>query len=242
MRRPRGVLTKSIPHAWAACLLLAAASFTACEAAETSEADTDSVVVDTESASESDDSMSGEDSSGGGAPPIEVGAPSNVRGADESGCQQVGEEWPDAFVFATCVGDPIPTIEGSSEWCEDGPKPFGAMALATTSSGSSLIFCSGGDADFFNFGDDYPYAIAVAYSDGDTSSVDALALSASGGSYDVRCDPEDGFGSQTVDAGAFPVGEFTCGSMTVVSADPGQAPIVRVGPEDSPTYLQMVAL
>lgn len=235
------MLTKSIPHAWAACLLLAAANFTACEAAETSEADTDSVVVDTEPGSENDDSMSGDDSSGGGAPPIEVGAPSNVRGADESGCQEAGEE-PVEFVFATCVGDPIPTIEGSSEWCEDGPKPFGAMALATTNIGFSLIFCSDGDAEFFNFGDDYPYAIAVAQSDGDTTRVDALALSASGGSYDVRCDPDDDSGSQTVDVGPFPVGEFTCGSMTVVSADPGQAPIVRVGPEDSPTYFQMVAL
>lgn len=65
------------------------------------------------------------------------------------------------------------------------------MALATTNAGSSLIFCSvgpapgfAGDAEFFNFGDDYPYAIAVAQRDGDTTRVDALALSAPGGSYD----------------------------------------------------------
>lgn len=210
-----------------------------------SDADTDSVAMDTE---ESDDSMSGDDSSGGDAPPIEVGEPSNVRGSDDSGCQEAGDD-PDEFIFSTCVGDPIPTIEGSDEWCEDGPKPFGAMAFATTNIGSSLIFCSvgpgpglAGDAEFFNFADDYPYAIAVAQREGDTTRVDALALSVAGGSYDVRCDPDDDSSSQTIDVGPFPVGEFTCGSMTVVSAAPGQAPIVRVGPEGAPTYFQMTAL
>lgn len=233
------MLTQSSPKTWTLALLLAAANVTACEASETSDADTDSVAADTE---ESDDSSSGD------APPIEVGEPSNIRGSDESGCQEVGDD-PDEFIFATCVGDAIPTIEGSDEWCEDGPKPFGAMALATTNIGSSLIFCSvgsgpglAGDAEFFNFGDDYPYVIAVARREGDSTRVDALALSVGGGSYDVRCDPDDDTPSQTIDAGPFPVGEFTCGSMTVVSAAPGQAPIVRVGPQSAPTYVQMVAL
>lgn len=78
--------TKSIPRAWATCFIVAAANFTACEAAETSDADTDSVVADTEPAGDSDDAMPGDDASGGGAPPVEVGEPSNIRGGDESAC------------------------------------------------------------------------------------------------------------------------------------------------------------
>ncbi len=39
-----------------------------------------------------------------------------------------------------------------------------------------------------------------------------------------------------------PVGELSCGAITVVEAVLGQAPIVRVDVGDSPTYLQMGAL
>ena len=249
-----GMLTKFKLERWAPLLVLVASTVAACEAAETNDSDTDANAADTEADDDgadsmsSDDTMSGDASSGGDPPPVDVGEPSNVRGATATACQEPGVE-PDEYIFATCVGDSIPTIEGSDEWCEDGPKPFGSMAFATTNIGSEVIFCSvgpapgfAGGAEFFNFADDYPYVIAVAQREGDSTRVDALAMSVGGGSYDVRCDPDGGFGSQTADVGAFPVGEFTCGSMTVVSAEAGQPPIVRVGPEDSPTYLQMVEL
>lgn len=189
---------------------------------------------------------SGADEASGGND-IFVGEPSNIAGADDSSCHDVDEELPDTFVLASCVGPELQAVDDPMTWCSEGPKPFGSWSVVEKSSGFDEAHAcpleTGGETH--EIVRSSPYYLAVASKSGAQEvQVDVLSVASGASSHAYRCEPAVGE-PETFIGGAtpFPVGDVTCGVMTVVYAEPDEAPIVRVNDEgESAVYLQMVEL
>jgi len=172
---------------------------------------------------------------------IVVGPSANIADADDSACHDGATNVAMVGVAASCVGPTIPTVDDADVYCED--KPFGTFVWTEDPvTGEQLNYCTtgrgAGGSEWFIFGENYRHVIAVATSNGETSTVDVFGLNATAATHDFRC----GSRQEIDNTRPVPVGEVSCGAMTVVQADGSGPPIVRVMVDGEAVDLTMTTL